>query len=78
MRFLDNVFVERLWRRLKYESVYLLAWEDASEANAGVGQWIEFYNRKRPLSALGAPLLGRGLIAEKGRNPTRSAGPRVA
>ncbi|WP_321829195.1 IS3 family transposase [Thalassovita sp.] len=52
-RFLDNIFVERLWRSLKYECVYLHAWEAGSEAKAGVGKWIEFYNRKRPHSALG-------------------------
>ncbi|WP_254695136.1 IS3 family transposase [Leisingera sp. NJS201] len=52
-RFLDNIFVERLWRSLKYECVYLHAWKTGSEAKAGVGRWIEFYNRKRPHSALG-------------------------
>ena len=52
-RFLDNIFVERLWRSVKYECVYLHAWETGSEAKAGVGKWIKFYNRKRPYSALG-------------------------
>ncbi|MDG1969533.1 MAG: IS3 family transposase [Paracoccaceae bacterium] len=52
-QFLDNIFVEQLWRSLKYECVYLHAWETGSEAKAGVGKWIEFYNRKRPHSALG-------------------------
>ncbi|MQY44460.1 transposase, partial [Epibacterium sp. SM1969] len=52
-RFLDNIFVERLWRSLKYECVYLHAWETGSEVKARVGKWIEFYNRKRPQSALG-------------------------
>jgi len=52
-RFLDNIFVERLWRSLKYECVYLHAWETGSEAKAGVGKWVEFYNLKRPHSALG-------------------------
>ncbi|MFW8596310.1 IS3 family transposase [Cribrihabitans neustonicus] len=52
-RFLDNIFVERLWRPLKYECVYLHAWATGSEARAGVGKWVEFYNRKRPHSALG-------------------------
>ena len=45
-RFLDNIFVERLWRSLKYECVYLHAWETGSEAKAGVRKWIEFYNHK--------------------------------
>ncbi len=52
-RFLDNIFVERLWRSLKYECVYLHAWETGSEARAGIGRWMEFYNRKRPHSAHG-------------------------
>ncbi|WP_299154369.1 IS3 family transposase [uncultured Tateyamaria sp.] len=52
-RFLDNIFVERLWRSLKYECVYLHAWETGSEAKAGVRKWIDFYNDKRPHSALG-------------------------
>ena len=43
----------RLWRSLKYECVYLHAWETGSHEKAGVGKWIEFYNRKRPHSALG-------------------------
>ncbi|PHS19359.1 MAG: hypothetical protein COA78_00505 [Blastopirellula sp.] len=51
-RFLDNIFVERLWRSLKYECVYLHAWETGSEAKACVRKWIEFYNNKRPHSAL--------------------------
>ena len=52
-RFLDNIFVERLWRSLKYECVYLHAWETGSEAKAGVRKWMDFYNNKRPHSALG-------------------------
>ena len=52
-RFLDNIFVERLWRSLKYECVYLHAWETGSEAKAGVRKWIALYNHMRPHSALG-------------------------
>jgi putative transposase len=52
-RFLDNIFVERLWRSLKYECVYLHAWETGSEAKSGIRKWIDFYNQKRPHSALG-------------------------
>lgn len=51
--FLDNIFVERLWRSLKYECIYLHARETGSEAKASVEKWIEFYNRKPPHSALG-------------------------
>lgn len=47
-RFMDNIFIERLWRSLKYECVYLHAWGDGSEAKAGIGKWIEFYNLRRP------------------------------
>lgn len=49
----DKIFVERLWRSLKYECVYLHAWETGSEAKAGVRKWIEFYSNRRPHSALG-------------------------
>ena len=52
-RFLDNIFVERLWRTLKYECVYLHAWETGSQARVGIRKWMEFYNRRRPHSALG-------------------------
>ena len=52
-RWLDNVFIERLWRSLKYENVYLNAYETGSEARTGIGRWIEFYNRLRPHSSLG-------------------------
>ncbi len=44
-RFMDNIFVERLWRSLKYEGVYLKAYETAAEAKAGIGHWFTFYNR---------------------------------
>jgi len=52
-RWLDNVFIERLWRSLKYECVYLNAFEAGSEARLGIGRWIEYYNRHRPHSTLG-------------------------
>jgi putative transposase len=51
-RWLDNVFVERLWRSLKYECVYLHAFETGSELRAGLRGWIELYNTRRPHSAL--------------------------
>jgi transposase InsO family protein len=51
-RFLDNIFVERLWRSLKYECVYLHAWSGGSEARRGIGAWIDFYNQRRPHTAL--------------------------
>jgi len=52
-RYLDNIFIERLWRSLKYECVYLHAWETGSQARAGVGRWITFYNHQRPHAAHG-------------------------
>ena len=50
----DNVFVERLWRSVKYEEVYLRAYDSVAEARASIGRYLDFYNRKRPHSSLGA------------------------
>jgi putative transposase len=49
----DNVFVERLWRTIKYEEVYLRAYGGVSEARASIGRYLGFYNGKRPHSSLG-------------------------
>ncbi len=49
----DNVFVERLWRSVKYEEVYLHAYASVPEARAGIGRYFDFYNRVRPHSSLG-------------------------
>jgi len=51
-RFLDNIFIERLWRSLKYEEVYIKAYGSVSEAREGIGGWLTFYNDKRPHQAL--------------------------
>jgi putative transposase len=51
-RWLDNVFIERLWRSLKYEEVYLKGYADAREARAGISSWVSFYNSSRPHQAL--------------------------
>ncbi len=48
----DNVFVERLWRSVKYEEVYLRAYNSVSEARASIGSYLDFYNRRRPHSSL--------------------------
>ena len=51
-RYLDNIFIERLWRSLKYECVFLHAFETGSEVRAGLSKWISYYNAGRPHSAL--------------------------
>ena len=51
-RWVDNVMVERLWRSLKYECVYLHAFETGSEARMGIGKWLGYYNSSRPHSSL--------------------------
>ena len=48
----DNVFVERLWKSVKYEEVYLKAYESVSQAKEGLARYFEFYNRRRPHSSL--------------------------
>ena len=48
----DNVFVERFWRSVKYEEVYLCAYDDVPEARASIGRYLEFYNTRRPHTAL--------------------------
>ena len=48
----DNVFVERLWRSVKYEEVYIKAYDNVSEARASIGRYLDFYNGRRPHSSL--------------------------
>ena len=65
-RCLDNVFIERLWRSLKYEAVYLHELADGFVAQRVIDEWIEFYNDVRPHSALGGRTLSeayRGVAA---------------
>lgn len=52
-RCIDNIFVERLWRSLKYEEVYLHAYDSVHEARAGIARYLRFYNLERPHQALG-------------------------
>ena len=52
-RFLDNIFIERLWRSIKYEEIHLKAYANGREARAGIGSWIIFYNEERPHQAMG-------------------------
>ena len=52
-RFLDNIFIERLWRSLKYEDVFIKAYGSVAEARQGIGGWLRFYNEERLHQALG-------------------------
>jgi putative transposase len=52
-RCIDNVFVQRVWRSLKDEEVFMHAYDDLDEARAGIGRYFEFYNFKGPHQALG-------------------------
>ena len=53
-RWCDNVFIERFWRSIKYEEVYLHAYESVSEARSRIGRYIQFFNNRRPHSSLQA------------------------
>lgn len=65
---MDNVFIERLWRSLKYECVYLHAFETGSELRAGLARWIAYYNTQRPHSGLAGrtPAEAYGRISQPG------------
>jgi putative transposase len=71
-RWMDNVFIERLWRSLKYECVYLHAFETGSELRTGLGRWITYYNTQRPHSGLAgrtpAEAYGRIGASDHGRH----------
>jgi len=64
--YMDNVFVERLWRSVKYEEVYLKAYESVAEARAGIGAYLRFYNTERPHQALDYRTPAQ--VFEEGRN----------
>jgi len=49
----DNVFIERLWRSVKYEEVYLHAYDTVSDSRTGIGRYFDLYNQRRPHSSLG-------------------------
>jgi putative transposase len=51
-RFLDNIFIERLWRSLKYEEIFIKAYASVAEARRGIAAWLAFYNDERPHQAL--------------------------
>ena len=52
-RYLDNIFIERLWRSLKYEEVFIHAYITVADARRGIGKWVLFYNDERLHQALG-------------------------
>lgn len=74
-RWMDNVFIERLWRSLKYECVYLHAFETGSELRAGLTWWIDYYNSRRPHSGLNGrtPDEAYGAIGTRADDETRLA-----
>ena len=51
-RWMDNVFIERLWRSLKYEEIYLKAYDSVDQAKQGIGDWMNFYNQDRRHASL--------------------------
>ena len=61
----DNVFVERLWRSVKYEEVYLKAYASVGEARTSIGRYVEFYNGRRPHSSLDAATPDRARSEER-------------
>ena len=67
-RWMDNLFIERLWRSLKYEDIYLKGYSTVGELEAGVRQWIERYNTWRPHQTLGNRTPAR--VYEVDRKPT--------
>jgi putative transposase len=79
-RCMDNIFVERLWRSLKYEEVYLHAYASVAEAKAGISAWLRFYNEERQHQSLGyrtqRQIYEEGLwICGRSALPTGSASP---
>ena len=76
-RWMDNVFIERLWRSLKYECVYLHAYETASETRAGITAWVAYYNAERPHSTFDGrvpdEVYKEGLVKKKNKELSGSS-----
>ncbi len=69
----DNVFVERLWRTIKYEEVYLHAYDSVSAARAGIGRYLDLYNRRRPHSSLDGMTPDAAYFTHESKPPIRLA-----
>jgi putative transposase len=86
-RYSDNLFIGRLWRTVKYEEVYLKAYQDGRDARAGIGDYFRFYNAERPHQALGyrtpaevftsilVEVTQGGMVESLTTDPLRTAGP---
>ena len=78
-RCMDDIFIERLWRSLKYEAVYLHELSDGFQAQRVIARWVEFYNTQRPHSALEnstpAEAYEKGMLPEIQAEPHRSPAP---
>jgi putative transposase len=69
----DNVFVERLWRSVKYEEVYLRAYDSVSDARSSIGRYLDLYNRRRPHSSLDGMTPDRAYFGSQRMLPVRLA-----
>ena len=69
----DNVFVERLWRSVKYEEVYLRAYDSVAEARCSIGRYLDFYNRRRPHSSLAGMTPDQAYYGAQSLPPVRLA-----
>jgi putative transposase len=69
----DNVFVERLWRSVKYEEVYLRAYDSVSDARASIGRYLDLYNRRRPHSSLDDQTPDQAYFETQSTQPVRLA-----
>jgi putative transposase len=69
----DNVFVERLWRTVKYEEVYLRAYDSVSDARASIGRYLDLYNRRRPHSSLDGRTPDQAYFGQESTLPIRLA-----
>ncbi|MFC1937889.1 IS3 family transposase, partial [Chloroflexota bacterium] len=86
----DNLFIERLWRSVKYEEVYLKAYQNGKEARSGIGNYFRFYNTERPHQALGyrtpaevfnaipVEATSRSMVESLTPDPLRIAGPNLS